>query len=237
MEQENSLIHCVARARENARGIRDAISSEMWEELNVLHLRMQEEASVPASPTSLLSLLQRIRTASHMFQGLRDNTMVRSDEWHFLCLGQYVERGDITARLLEAMFFHPALEAAEEAGQNIDTLHLVATLQCCTGFEAYTRTEPAVIPARVAEFLLLDARFPRSVEFCVQEVGHALHALSGTPQDIFSNDAEQQCGRLVAELRFAEIDEIMAEGFQPYLQRVIQKLVQIGFDIRQLYFP
>jgi uncharacterized alpha-E superfamily protein len=236
-EVPNSLLACVARARENARGIRDAIASEMWEELNVLYMRMQEEAGAAPSETNVVSLTLRIRTASHLFQGRRDNTMSRRDEWHFLCFGQFLERADMTARILSEMFSHPALPTAEETGHNIDTLHLTATLRTCTALEAFSRTGRALTPERVAEFLLLENHFPRSVEFCVQEVGDSLHALSGTPHDVFTNEAEQLAGRLVAELRFARIEEIRDQGLQPYLLQVLDKLGNLSWAISQEYFP
>lgn len=231
----SSVIAAIIRARENARGIRDAISSEMWEELNVLHMRLHEEAK--SSPEGgELSMLQRVRNASHLFQGLRDNTMVRGDEWHFLMLGQFIERADWTARVLEAMWSHPALYSAAESGHSIDTMHLVATLRACTAFEAFARAERTVVAERAVAFLLLEARFSRSVEFCIQEVVHSLHALSGTPQDVFSNDAEQLAGRLVAELRFASIDEIMGQGLPEYLQVLLGKIGQVSALVGQQYF-
>ncbi len=235
-ETPASVISSVVRARENARGIRDAISTEMWEELNVLHMRLHEEAGSPPTEAGELSMLQRVRNASHLFQGLRDNTMVRGDEWHFMMLGQYVERADWTARVLEAMLSHPVLYAAAEAGHTIDTMHLVATLRSCTAFEAFARAERTVTVERAIEFLLLEARFARSVEFCVQEIGHSLHTLSGTPHDLFSNDAEQYSGRLVAELRFARIDEIIGRGIQGYLAELLGKLQQISSGIARQYF-
>jgi len=233
----NSVISCIAQARDNARGIRDAISHEMWEELNILYFRLQEAAAAPPSETTDLSMLYRTRNVGHLIQGMRDNTLERSDEWHFLCLGQFLERAGMTGRSLAAMYGHPALQSAAEAEQNIDALHLAATLRASSAFEACSRSGQALTPARVAEFLLLEARFPRSVEFCVQEVGYSLHALSGAPLDMFTNEAEQRCGRLVAELRFAGIEEIMSRGVGVYLGEVLFKIDELGRAIMFKYFP
>src|SRR5262245_47290064 len=169
-ELPGSVLACVTMARENARSIRDAIASEMWEGLNVLYLRLQDEASGPPSSTAQQALLYRVQEASHLVQGLRDNVMVRSDEWHFLRLGRFLERADNTLRALDRMFRHPALAIAAESGQEIDTLHLAAALRVAAAFEAFSRTAPTLGTERVLEFLLLDARFPRSVEFCIQEL-------------------------------------------------------------------
>lgn len=236
-ELPTSVLSSVTLARENARSIRDAIASEMWEALNVLYLEVQAAAPAPVSAARAQALLQRVQDTSHLIQGLRDNTMVRSDEWHFLRLGRFLERADSTLRVLDTMFTHPALEAASSAGHEIDTLHLVAALRCCTAREAFSRTAPALIPENVAEFLLLDARFPRSVVFCVQELQGSLHALSRSPLDNYTNPAEQLCGRLVAQLRFASIDEILEAGLHGNLQRLIGSVGQIGAAVAQEYFP
>lgn len=231
-----SLLSAVSAARENARGIRDAIPSEMWEELNILHLRLREEASSPPPESVLLALLTRIRSASLGVLALRDHAMTRADEWHFLRLGQYTEASDLGARTLAAMYSHAALGRTAREGHNIEVLHLAATLRCCNALEAFSRAEHTATAAAVAEFLLLDARFPGSIEFAVQEIGRSLHALSGTPHDVFSSEAEQLCGRLIAELRFAAIEEILADGFDNYLHRLLDKLGQLSSAICDLYF-
>jgi uncharacterized alpha-E superfamily protein len=233
----NSVFASIGLARENARSIRDAIASEMWEGLNVLHLRLQEAAAAGIVSGGEQALLHRVQETSHLLQGLRDNTMVRADEWHFLRLGRFVERADNTLRLLDTMVGHPALQVASAAGQDIDTLHLAATLRACTAFEAFAREGQSLSLEGVTGFLLLDARFPRSVEFCVHECGQALHALSRTPPDLFSNDAEQLCGRLVAELRFASIEEVIARGLHDYLLRTLRSVAGLERAIGQEYFP
>lgn len=235
-ELPGSIVCSVTLARENARSIRDAITSEMWEALNVLHLDLDAAATGSTSPTRRQGLLRRVQDTSYLVQGLRDNTMVRSDEWHFLRLGRFLERADATLRALDTMFTHPALQAATDAGEEIDALHLAAALRVCTGFEAFSRTASVLSPARVVEFLLLDARFPRSVEFCAEELQDALHSLSQSPTDNYTNPAEQLCGRLLAELRFASIEEILDRGLHEMLQRLIGEISRIGAAIGQEYF-
>jgi uncharacterized alpha-E superfamily protein len=236
VELPGSVLACVTMARENARSIRDAIASEMWEGLNVLYLRLQGEAGDATSTTAQQALLVQVQETSHLLQGLRDNVMVRSDEWHFLRIGRFLERADHTLRIQDRMFRHPALTAAAAGGQEIDTLHLAAALRMAAAFEAFSRTAPTLGTERVLEFLLLDARFPRSVEFCIQELERSLHALSRTPEDIYTNEAEQLCGRLVAELRFASIEEIIGQGLPETFDRVLRTVGAIGRAISEEYF-
>jgi uncharacterized alpha-E superfamily protein len=234
--QPTSLLASIASARENARGIRDAIPSEMWEELNVLYLRLRDEVGQRPSETGQIALLHRVRSVSLQVLALRDNTMVRSDEWHFLRLGQYTESADMSTRMIGAMYAHPAVQEAKDAGHSIDTLHLTALLRMFSALEGFSRAEPLATAESVAEFLLLDARFPGSVEFAVQEIGYSLHGLSGTALDIFSSDAEQICGRLVSDLRFASIEEVLRDGFAGYLAGVSSKLASLNHAISDLYF-
>ena len=124
-------------------------------------------------------------------QGLRDNVMVRADEWNFLCLGCFLERADNTLRLLGTMFFHPALQVASDSGQSIDALHLAAVLRMSPPSRPSRGRPRALTLERVIEFLFLDARFPRSVAFAFEQLQRALHALSQTPEDVYTNDAEQ----------------------------------------------
>lgn len=230
------VLTCLHAARENARSIRDALSSEMWETVNVLYLRVLEESTAPPSEASELSLLRRVQTAAHLFQGLRDNTLSRTDGWLFLLMGQFLERAGCVAGLLDSMYSHPALVVAEGAGHAIDPLHLATTLRCAAALEAFAIAEGILSPERVAAFLLLDHTFPRSVEHAVQEVARCLHTLSGSSFEIFSNDAEQICGRLVSQLRFATIEEIFQGGLSPYVQELIRQTYRLGQAIELEYF-
>jgi uncharacterized alpha-E superfamily protein len=235
-ELPGSVYASITLARENARSIRDAIPTETWEALNVLFLRLQEEAPHRFTPTRRQALLHQVREAAWRMQGLRDNVMVRADEWNFQRLGCFLERADNTLRLLGTMFFHPALQVASDSGQSIDALHLAAVLRMCTAFETFSRTAAGLSTERVIEFLFLDARFPRSVAFAFEELQRALHALSQTPEDVYTNDAEQLCGRLAAELRFASVQEILHFGLRATLDRVLGTVGQIGGAVHQEYF-
>ena len=108
----DAVTACVARARENARGVREQISSEMWELLNRLHLLVSRTrpAAVLASPHAFFV---RIREASHAFQGVMKATLPRGEAYEFLELGAHLERADTTARLLAVKV--PGLRAAEPA--------------------------------------------------------------------------------------------------------------------------
>src|SRR5204862_3807839 len=145
-----------------------------------LYLHLSEEACLPITATRQQALLQQVQGTSLLLQGLCDHTAMRGDEWHFLQLGRFLERGDNTLRMVDTMFSHRALQVAAEHGHDIDALHLTTALRICAASEAFARTAHLPSLEKVVGFLLLEARFPRSVVFCLQEVERALHALSRT---------------------------------------------------------
>src|SRR5215472_1290546 len=93
----NSIHSCLRAARENARSIRDTISSEMWEEVNRLYLNIHGMSSRP-EPEELLDFFQNVRMGGHLFEGLINATMSHNEAWHFAKLGQMLERADKTSR-------------------------------------------------------------------------------------------------------------------------------------------
>ena len=157
----------LSTARENARTVREAISSEMWEALNTTRnaLPAQRNRARKLGPHEFFSFV-RLRTA--LVSGLADTTMSRDDGWFFLVLGRSVERVDMTVRIL-------SLSRALGDPQ----LASVALLRSCGAFEAYLRTyRGAVAPQQAAEFLLLDRLFPRSVFSALSEAERALRVLT-----------------------------------------------------------
>src|SRR5438552_12548781 len=101
-DNPNSLFNCIARARENARGVRETISLEMWENLNTLYWTLRDApARFDESPEDFY---RQVMTGSMLFQGLTDQTMQHDQRWHFTQLGKFLERIDVTARVIASRF-------------------------------------------------------------------------------------------------------------------------------------
>src|SRR5437868_1960335 len=114
----NSIFTCIRAARENARSVRETISSEMWEQVNSMYLHMQGQWNMHDSST-LPEIFRGMRLASHMFQGITDATMSHNEAWHFTCLGRQMERADKTSRLLDVKYFM-LLPSASSVGTPYD---------------------------------------------------------------------------------------------------------------------
>jgi uncharacterized alpha-E superfamily protein len=221
----DAVTACVARARENARGLREQISSEMWEHLNRLHLRVSRlrPAAVLASPHDFFV---RIREGSHAFQGVMKATLPRGETYEFLELGAHVERADATTRLLSVKV--PGLTAAEPAP--VTNARLSSLLKSCGAFEAFRKQESELRAARVVAFLLLERRLPRAVCFCLERCLSAIRAIS--PE---AARPERAIGRVFAELAFTEL-HALDESTELLLGRVMRGLADAADEIAAGYF-
>jgi len=196
----SSIAGAVKNARENARGVREAISSEMWECLNATWLALREGRVLAGASPSLFFRFVKERAA--FFVGLTEMTMSRDEAWRFLAIGRALERIDMTCRLLSARWS----DAAGSAGW-------VTTLRCCSAHESYLRTYRRAVDVSLAgQFLLLDRSFPRSVYYTLEQAERRLAELTPTgsapgPHD----DARRQIGRARTDLEFRPVDELLDE--------------------------
>lgn len=234
-DNPNSILSCVARARENGRQARGCISLEAWEHLNrFYHMLGSAEARRRASD-SPHDFYSEIRQASYLFEGIAETTMSRGEEWHFLKLGRHLERADQTSRILDVKYFI-LLPDPSDVGSVVDDLLWGALLRSVSGYEMFRRRHGRILPDRVAEFLLLDREFPRAVLACLLRAEESLLALSGTPMGSFRNDAERRLSRLRAGLAYARVEEILAQGLHEYLDGLQTGLLQAGEAISAAFF-
>ncbi|HRI86657.1 MAG TPA: alpha-E domain-containing protein [Candidatus Hydrogenedentes bacterium] len=235
LNNPNSIASCLRSARENARIIREIIPSEIWEHINTFHIMVRDAARIPNIVYSPHDFLARVRSDSNLAIGLTESAMPRGEVWHFARLGRYLERADKTLRILDVKTFLE-LPSIVDIGDAIDAIQWSALLRSASAFEAYRKRHGRIEPDRVAQFLLLDREFPRAVLFCVNAVDESLHAISRTPEDGYSNRAEQRVGLLTSELAYADIQTIIAAGLHEYLDALQAKLNVVGDAVFDTYF-
>ena len=233
-ENPNSIISCLRAARENARSIRENISSEMWEQINDAYLMVTEtsEEWAMAEPHQFFT---DIKVASHLFMGQTDNIMSHSEGWHFCQLGRLIERADKTSRIVDVKYFI-LLPSVSHVNTPFDDIQWGALLHSASAFEMYRKTHGLIAPNKVVAFLLLDREFPRSVLYCISKAEESLHAISGTPLETFSNSAEQGLGQLRSEFAYAQVDQILHSGLHEFLDAFQTKLNDVGEDIYKTFF-
>jgi len=235
-ENANSIVSSVCHARENARMVRDQITVELWEELNRLYWFVKTNQARTVWQDSASEFFQHIKAGSLHIIGLTDATLIHNEGWWFAQTGKFIERADKTSRILDLRYEALPAKGAPKTVSQEDALEWSAILRSCSAWDAYKTIHGAeVSPRLVAEFLLLNEDFPRSVRFCLSELNNALRKISGVAEGKFCNDAEKLAGRLVAELQFSTIDEIFDAGLHDYLDRLQSKLNDIGMALFNAY--
>jgi len=230
----NAVVACVARARENARAVRDQISSEMWEHLNRLYFAVKDTRAgdFPRGP---YELYRQMRDGSQAFQGITHATMTHGEAFHFMQLGKHLERATQTVRLLGVRY---ANVNAHEDGTAVATLELIAMLKSCSAFEPFRQTAGHLAAAEVVDFLLLHRRFPRAVLCSLASCAEALQSVgAASPAAESRPDRPRQAlGKLCAELEYLDIHEVLGPGMDAFLDGLVTKVHRVGDEIAATYF-
>lgn len=231
----NSIVSCLQAARENARSVREIISSAMWLQLNKLFLTVKSAAAAPIDLDSATEFFGEIIASSHAFTGVTDATMTHGPAWHFSQLGRMLERADKTSRVLD-MKYYMLLRSPEEVGTPFDHLQWAALLRSVSAFEMFRRQHGRVSPRAVIEFLMLDRQFPRSAKFCLQSARDSLYLITGTSQSSFRNPAEKLLGQACADLEFVTVDDIIRKGLHEYIDQFQANLNRSAQAISERFF-
>jgi uncharacterized alpha-E superfamily protein len=235
-ENPSSLVNCLTRARENARGIRENISAEMWEALNTLYWSIRSDDAKARFEDSPDDFFRQIMAGSFLFQGLTDQTITHDQGWQFAQLGKYLERVDVTCRVIETKF--SILRSADNllAGA-LRNIHWMAVLRSCCSIEAYRRQNVGDMdPLKVASFLILERTFPRSIRFSVGRAHDAISAIRQEVNPLAIDPAERILGRLDAQLEYGELSEILGEGLPSYLTKIQEQIAEAGLAVQNAYF-
>lgn len=221
----SSIAAALRAARENARGARDAISSEMWKCLNATHNEIPARMA-QARSSSPHAFLEFVRERAAQMAGLIDGTMSRDDCWRFLVMGRSLERVDMTARLLSSRLLAPSTPA-----------EWVATLQGCSAHEAFLRTyRRSITPQLVVEFLVLDRLFPRSAFHALSTAESCLAELDPRAGRAgLADEARRVVGRARTELEFCQLEDLMGD-LRGHLHRLQLAVGGAGAAIARRFF-
>jgi uncharacterized alpha-E superfamily protein len=241
----NSIVTCLAAARENARSIREIISSEMWEHLNTFYLELVDDGSPQFAMEDPHRFFKIIQMRSHLFTGLMDCTMSHGEAWNFARIGMMIERADKTSRILDVKYFM-LLPQADLVNTPIDNIQWTAVLKSASAFEMFRKAHHQITPRNVANFLIFDSLFPRSIRHCITKAQVCLHRIAVAPGGIpkidgesygsIHNLAEKRLGRLNADLEYTDIDEVIDQGMHEYLDSLQTRLNEVDAAIGTTFF-
>ena len=222
-ENPSSIASCLTHARENARAVRGALTTEVWETQNTTWLDMHSVLNNHTLERDPGEFFEWVKHRSHLSRGVTIGTMLKDEAFYFIRLGTFLERADNTARLLDVKF-HSA-DGNLLASHDADFYHWASVLRSVSAFETYRKAYRDVItPARVAELLILRADMPRSLMACVTEVVSNLAEVRNNS----SAETERFAGRIHADLRFSSMDEILKRGLHDFLTEFLKQIYELG---------
>jgi uncharacterized alpha-E superfamily protein len=231
----NSILSCLQAARENARGVREVISSAMWLQLNKFYLMVKLAAAEPMDLDGAAEFYHEVILSSQLFTGITDATMTHGTGWHFSQIGRMIERADQVSRILDMKHFI-LLRPPQEAGSSFDHIQWGAVLRSVSAFEMYCKRHGRITPRGVVEFLMLDREFPRSIQFCLRSARDSLHVITGTPAGAFRCAPEKLLGQLCAEMELATVDDIMGRGLHEHIDQFQGKLNEAAQAVFERFF-
>ncbi len=234
-DYNGSIISCLNAARENARTVREAISSEAWEQINYFYHMVRDAAKSDGLSQTPPEFFDSIREQSQLFNGILDATLSHASGWHFSNLGRLLERADKTSRILDVKYY-TLLPELNDVGTTLDDLQWSSVLRSVSAFETYRKEFHTITVHRVVEFLVLNRYFPRAVQFCVNHADESLHAISGSPLNTYQNPAEQKLGRLKSELAYADVQSIVKLGLHEFIDSLQVKLNDVAEAIHETFF-
>jgi uncharacterized alpha-E superfamily protein len=238
-KNSNSITSSIGMARENARSVIESISSEMWEQVNNLYHFLQS-ASPQQVHNDPYSFYKEIKNASHLFQGITDNTFSRTEGWDFIQIGKYLERADNAARLIDVKYhlLMPKNSAGHDfVHDSVEIIQWMAVLKSCSALEAFRKIYLSRIdPDNILRFLILDRSFPRSIAFSICSAQEALWRISGSSRHRYANKVDRLIGKMEAGLSYSTVEDMYLNGLHDFLENIEQGLVKIGEQIHLLYF-
>ncbi|MDU9004437.1 alpha-E domain-containing protein [Sedimentitalea todarodis] len=232
-DNPGSVFSAVKSARDNARLVRTALTSEVWVAVNETWMLLCDILKHPVKETELPELLAAIRQQCAFVRGALTGTMLRKDTYHFCQIGIFIERADNTARIIDVKY-HALLPASSFVGGRLDNVQWETLLRSVSAHRSFRwAVEEGYTAPAIASFLILDRRMPRSLLFCMDEIVANL----GNLADSYGGRCASHglADTLCARLDNRDISSIFDEGLHEFLGSVIRDTATLGQQIEQDY--
>ena len=233
MEETGSIVQAITFARENARNVRELISTEMWMQINRLYLSITQANAEEIWQDQPDNFYRSVIEGIYLFQGITDGTMNHSQGWHFIQVARYLERLVALTKLLEALY--PTEMVRAESMPKHFFRH-AAALKSVSAFEGYCKVYTADLrPQWVVEFLLFNKEFPRSAAFSVKQIQMSLNELSEMTGKQKNQKLNQQAGQLFAALHYNDLSDVLEPNFSHYLVTLKRQAYRLHDTIYKTY--
>ncbi len=232
-DYQSSVLSVIKSARDNARLVRTALTTEVWTSVNETWMVLTELLKDPIPQTELPSVLSTIRQQSAVVRGALHGTMLRNDIYDFCRLGTFVERMDSTSRIIDVKYYS-LLPAPSFVGSRLDNVQWETILRSVSAHRSFRwAVEDDFTASAIANFLILDGRMPRSLRFCASKIVDNLSFLG--LDDESPKKSLLMAQTLSARLKDRDISSVFEEGLHEFLMSVIIENVRIGQQIELDY--
>ncbi|MHA3978070.1 alpha-E domain-containing protein [Halovulum sp. GXIMD14794] len=229
----SSIKSCLTAARQNARAVRTALTTEVWEALNRAYLEFLDIERQPRSELSLPQICDWTKRSAALVRGAHENTQLENEGYRFFNLGHAIERGDNTARLLDVKYY-VLLPTIDMVGGGVDNYQWTTLLRALSAHRAYHWAYGGdYAPSKIAHFLILNLACPRSLVYCVNSAETHLTELCRMGGG--RSRANENAARLLGELAEARIEDVIDEGLHEFLGRFIMQNAALGQSIADSY--
>lgn len=231
VENPNSIYSSLAKARENARSVREVISTEMWEQINALYHWLSSHR-VKRKARVLEKFYKTFKNMNHLFLGIADHTMTHGQEWHFVRLGRFLERADKTARILGVNL--SKLLPQDQNLTGYGSIEWAAVLRSADAYNMYRKRFHRVVSSHAIDFLLFDPDFPRSFTFCVRKGLESLESIADHIQ--FCTPAHLGIRKLFEMIGQMDVQQVLSSGLEDFVDRLQVQLNDIDDSIQRSFF-
>lgn len=232
-DNPSSIRSCLFQARVNGRANRSALTSDVWDTLSDAWIVMKSRTPEGVLGAGFAPFLDWTKAQAHRFRGGIDDTLLRDAGYNFMRLGQYIERADATARLLDVKY-HVLLPPNETVGGVYDEGQWMQLLRAAGSLRAYRHVyRAAVTPDRVVHYLVLNGMCPRSLRYCAAMTMRHLDELKNRTGQVHA--CHDQAERMIGRLQEMEINEIFAFGLHEFLTERIEENNRLAVEIAAGY--
>ena len=231
----NSIYSCISHARETARTVREILPDSLWEQINRFYLVIKEAAENPDTIRDAYQFCQSVYLANHLLVGISESCMPRDETWHFFQTGRYIERADKTSRIIDVQYYlllpHPT-----QVGSPIDIVRWSSLLKSVEASNTYHRMRGRIIPEKVADFLIFDSRFPRSMQYCISQAHTHLRAIREMAGIELAESTEMAARGISERLCSTNIESVIAEGMHNFIDQFQVSINDLGREIFVNFF-
>ncbi|MBK9329178.1 MAG: alpha-E domain-containing protein [Sphingobacteriales bacterium] len=229
----NSIRSIITKARENARGVQDHITKEVWESINeyyqkVSSKRIEELLESGEQLYTISSLIDQ----SLYFYGVSEVTMPRGEGWNFMNIGKFIERAIQTADILDIKF----LDIEYDLNNPMDIPYWKNLLLSVSGYEYYMKTYHTGLQTQnVLDMIIMNTNFPRSILYSVKKISHIMEKIGHERTDA-DLQLEKNIGRLRSRIEYSDLESISEIGLHQYLDEIIDDVFSFSNKLSKVYF-